>query len=556
MSDKFDWSESKQHFTTSATEALALERGVRPITIERWRQRGWIGEVYAKKRHKWCIAFPVGNNGQVWRAHYRAPERDSNGKWEWAYEPAQDPENRPVPALALGKPGSAPLVHFFESQWDALTATDRLEELFAEIDDGKLAIICTRGARFGNRIKELGLPKAVKAYAWAQNDQPGQDWLAEVLTALGQVHAVDIPKQHKDLGEWGRDGGATATDLETAIQGANSQKPPPPTDPDQQLFEDRLAKYRAALLTSAQLETAPIKPRAKFLGEWFWEGDLGFVYGPRGIGKTWFIDGLAVCLSIGRDFDSWVVPKAMPVLYIDGEMPEDLTRDRLKGLASGNNNLTVLHHEALFNSAGLSMNLAEPVTQRVITELCVEKKIKVLILDNLSCLVSGVKENDADAWEVLLPWILELRRRRIALVIVHHAGASGKRMRGTTKREDPAAWVIKLEATEGIDPSETGAKFEMAFTKLRTTSSPEWMRIWHFKTEADGQVSIGCQEVSFEGKVLQLIQDGLETATEIAGEMSCALSTISKVAKRLEAKKLIEIRNRRYYPRGFMNYQP
>jgi DNA-binding MarR family transcriptional regulator len=56
--------------------------------------------------------------------------------------------------------------------------------------------------------------------------------------------------------------------------------------------------------------------------------------------------------------------------------------------------------------------------------------------------------------------------------------------------------------------------------------------------------------------VLQLIQDGLETATEIAGEMGCVLSTISKVAKRLEAKKLIEIRKRRYYPRSFMNYQP
>jgi len=46
--------------------------------------------------------------------------------------------------------------------------------------------------------------------------------------------------------------------------------------------------------------------------------------------------------------------------------------------------------------------------------LCVEKAIKVLIIDNLSCLVSGVKENDADAWEILLAWLLDLRRRRTA----------------------------------------------------------------------------------------------------------------------------------------------
>ena len=48
---------------------------------------------------------------------------------------------------------------------------------------------------------------------------------------------------------------------------------------------------------------------------------------------------------------------------------------------------------------------------------------------------SFLKENDADAWELLLNWLLELRRRRIAVIIVHHAGAAGQRMRGTTKRE-------------------------------------------------------------------------------------------------------------------------
>ncbi len=86
--------------------------------------------------------------------------------------------------------------------------------------------------------------------------------------------------------------------------------------------------------------------------------------------------------------------------------------------------------------------------------------------------------------------------------------------------------------------------------------NPEWIRQWHFETEADGQVSIGCQETSFDGKVLQLIEAGLETATEIAEELLCARSTVSKAAKRLEAKKLIEIRKRRYYPRGFTYQKP
>jgi hypothetical protein len=316
------------------------------------------------------------------------------------------------------------------------------------------------------------------------------------------------------------------------------------------LFGELLARYSAALLTSHDLETAPIVPRAKILGDWLREGDLGFIYGPRGIGKTWLVDAIAVHISIGRDLDTWHAHKAFQVIYVDGEMAQDETRDRLKGLARGNNNLIVLHHERLFERFGLSMNLADPLIQKVITQLCINTKAKVLLLDNLSCLVSGVKENDSDAWEHLLSWLLELRRRRIVVVIVHHSGRAGW-MRGTTKREDPANWIIKVDNASG-DHTLDGAHFETTFEKLRNAQTTEWTRSWHFKTESDGEVSVGCQEINFEGKVLQLIQDGLETASDIMEELKCQKSKVSRTAHQLEQKKLIEISNRKYYPRGFM----
>src|ERR1700730_331518 len=339
----------------------------------------------------------------------------------------------------------------------------------------------------------------------------------------------------------------TVPAAEQASTGTNGNEPL-----EQRLFEDLLQKYRAALLTSEQLETTPITPRAKLLGEWLRECDLGFLYGERGIGKTWLVCAVATHVSTGNNLGTWKSWGAFPVLYVDGEMAQDSTRDRLKGMFEANKNLHVLHHERLFDLSGLSMNLANPLIQKVITNLGIGKEIKVLILDNLSCLVSGVKENDSDAWEQLLFWLLELRRRRIAVIIVHHAGRNGF-MRGTSKREDPAAWVIKIESSYKANPTEDGAKFETKFEKIRNTSTPEWIRIWHFKSESTGEVSIACQEIGFDGKVLQLIQDGLETNSEIANELNCTAGTVSKAAKRLEAAKLIEIRKRRYYPRGFMN---
>jgi hypothetical protein len=124
-------------------------------------------------------------------------------------------------------------------------------------------------------------------------------------------------------------------------------------------------------------------------------------------------------------------------------------------------------------------------------------------------------------------------------------------MRGTTKREDPANWIIKVDKANGDDTLD-GAHFETTFEKLRNAQTTEWTRSWHFKTQPDGQVSIGCEEISFEGKVLQLIQDGLQTASEILEELKCQRSKVSRTAHHLEQKKLIEISKRKYYPRGFL----
>jgi len=323
-------------------------------------------------------------------------------------------------------------------------------------------------------------------------------------------------------------------------------------DSEQQIFEELLTKYSAAICTSEQLESLDIPSRKFLMGQWMREGDLGFVFGERGSGKTMFVDAIATHLSAGKDLFGWSVKEPADVLVIDGEMPLDAARDRLKGMSKGNQQLHVFHHEKLFDLFGLAINLTNERSQRVVTEICVRKSIKLLVLDNLSCLFSGIKENDADEWEKVLNWLLNLRRRRIAVLIVHHAGTSG-RMRGTTRREDAAFWVIRVDEIKDREQDEKGARFETTFVKQRNSDSREFSREWTFKTEADDEISIGCEEISFDGKVLQVIQDGLTSATEIAEELGVVKSTVCKAATRLEKQKLIEKSGRQYKPRGLMN---
>jgi putative DNA primase/helicase len=204
--------------------------------------------------------------------------------------------------------------------------------------------------------------------------------------------------------------------------GFNSQNDVEDSD---QLFQELVKKYSSAICTSKDLESLNIPARQRLMGEWMREGDLGFVFGERGSGKTWFVDAVATHLSAGRQLAEWSVPTPVDVLLVDGEMPLDATRDRLRGMSPNNPRLHVLHHERLCDQSGVAMNLANPRTQQVVTHICIEKSIKLLVLDNLSCLFSGIKENDAVAWELVLVWLLALRRRRIAVPIVDYAIRTG-----------------------------------------------------------------------------------------------------------------------------------
>ncbi len=69
-------------------------------------------------------------------------------------------------------------------------------------------------------------------------------------------------------------------------------------------------------------------------------------------------------------------------------------------------NLAILHHEHFFDLGLGSLNLADSTTQKALLMLCLERDAHIVFIDNLSCLFSGMLENDSDEWEKVLPWLL------------------------------------------------------------------------------------------------------------------------------------------------------
>ncbi len=165
----------------------------------------------------------------------------------------------------------------------------------------------------------------------------------------------------------------------------------------------------SAVISSSQLAALKLQPRRRLLGGWFCEGDLGFVYAIRGVGKTWLALDMARALSEGGSIGPWQAHEATKVLYIDGEMPADLMQARDVGLKQGTGEIEFLNHEILFDRTQRVLNITDPELQKAITSHCLESGVKVVIIDNLSTLASGMKENDSFEWEKVNNWLLQFR---------------------------------------------------------------------------------------------------------------------------------------------------
>ena len=195
---------------------------------------------------------------------------------------------------------------------------------------------------------------------------------------------------------------------------------------------------------------------------------LAMLFAQRGIGKTHVGLNGSYAVATGSSFLRWNAPRPRKVLYIDGEMPARALQDRIEMLTQANPGRLPSPEYFRFlamdmQELGVGLNLANPQDQ-----LAIEAEIRdaeLLVLDNLSTLVSAGRENDAESWDSMQAWLLQLRRRGLSALMIHHAGR-GETARGTSKREDVLDTVIHLKRPDDYVPTE-GARFEVHLTKAR-----------------------------------------------------------------------------------------
>ena len=315
-------------------------------------------------------------------------------------------------------------------------------------------------------------------------------------------------------------------------------------DEDQE--QDWAQVLRAAIVMGDAIGRVVLPSRQPIIADWFNEGDYALNFAPRGLGKTWMNLGLAVAICTGTKFGPYASLVDWPVLYLDGEMPFDLMKNRILALhGSFPQKLAFLNHEVLFQQGQKTMNLTGSRIQEAVTAFCLDCGIRVVFVDNLSCLFGGLKENEADAWEPVKSWLLTMRRHRIAVIVIHHTGRDPKNMRGTSRREDDAFWILRLEEPSDVIQRE-GARFVTRFTKCRGAAVEPLAYDWRIEPQPGGRVLVTFKESNSDDVIVAWVRDGVCSATDIADAMGLHKASVSRRAARLIEVGRLEKHGREY----------
>jgi hypothetical protein len=300
------------------------------------------------------------------------------------------------------------------------------------------------------------------------NDETGREHVAAVAASVApfaaSVRIPDLGLQVKgaDISNWIDDGGMQS-DLETLVNSTS-----PVERRDDRGGEDQPPIRRLKALTVAELLTMDIPEREMLLAPIIPAKGLVEFYSKRGVGKTFVALCIAYAVASGGAYLRWKAPAPRKVLVVDGEMPLITLKERLATIAHSNAieppspdyiRIIASDHQE-FGIPDLSTKEGVEAIEEHISD-----GVDLVILDNLSTLCRGGKENESESWVPIQEWMLSLRRRGISVLFVQHAGKGGAQ-RGTSKREDVLDTVVVLRHPDDYTPAD-GARFEVHLDKAR-----------------------------------------------------------------------------------------
>ena len=243
----------------------------------------------------------------------------------------------------------------------------------------------------------------------------------------------------------------------------------------------------------------------------------GMIYSARGAGKTYVTMQIAQAIATGKQSCFvWNIPKARPVVYVDGEMHAAMLQERQRGILKMNDGAVPEPGFLRLITRDLQKDSRPKINSKTGRDQIEAHLSKgdVLILDNLSALSPSSDEKETEDWAITEDWLSDLSWHGITTMFVNHAGKSGDQ-RGTSKREDLLDFVLKLRVPSDHSLDE-GLRAEMHLTKLRGISpqakwgQPFEVRLGIDEYGATTWISNPLREL-LRDRARQMLADGMKT---------------------------------------------
>jgi hypothetical protein len=302
-------------------------------------------------------------------------------------------------------------------------------------------------------------------------------------------------------------------------------------------------------LTLASLLSTQFPPRPYLFSPVLKQGESMMLWAPSGVGKTMLALTVALAVAGGGTVLDWSAPSPRRVLLIDGEMHAEDLQERLRMLSqtvtgldadAAGGNMTVVARQ--YQDAAVPFpDLASPKGQNEVIQLIESSRSNLVILDNLSTLAELEDENDAAKMQPVLSFLMRLKQRGTACILIHHSGKSGATFRGSSKLATTFEVILGLKPAE-TQPGTYGMAFETEWTKYRGKKSAavEGRRMWLEETE--GALSWSCKLAGNEEarRLVGLVQSGkYRTQVQLADAMPCATGKLSGLKHRAFRLNLI-----------------
>jgi putative DNA primase/helicase len=278
-------------------------------------------------------------------------------------------------------------------------------------------------------------------------------------------------------------------------------------------------------VTVTELLQMEVPEREMVLNPFLPAQGLAMLYSKRGVGKTFIALGISAAVAGGTQFLKWKAPQARGVLYIDGEMPLAALKERLCNVTAGMDIAGPLDNFKLITPDLQSQGFPDLSTINGQDEI--EEHLEgvgLLVLDNLSALVRAAKENEGEGWLPVQDWALDLRKRGISVLFVHHAGKAGNQ-RGTSRREDLLDSVVTLHHPADYSAAE-GLRCTVVFEKARgfygEDAKPFEVRM-SAGLSGESVFTVSDPESTIEERARQLFQDGM-SVRDVAEELRISKS--------------------------------